>query len=188
MPHLLYAIDDDDEFLHPAEGWLLLDRTIAYDSWITWRHALPRDPLGRGRLDASSAFLIQALAERIDAVHQRVSGYAALGDSPFAFLRWWDPDAPADWAAGGRCRFCLKGRSNRVMQDAWAQGTADFLELRLLPGDRLEAQLTSTNPADLAPSARPASRRQRPASRQGRPNPPARSARSAPDDQKTSRC
>lgn len=74
MPHLPYASSDDDEFFHPTEGWLLVDRTIAFDSWIVWRHALPRDRQGRAMLHEEPARLIQALAEGLDAVHQKVPG------------------------------------------------------------------------------------------------------------------
>lgn len=188
MPHLSYASSDDDEFLHPTEGWLLVDRTIAFDSWIVWRHALPRDRQGRAMLHKEPARLIQALAEGLDAVHQKVPGYSSLGESPFVFLRWWEPRDNDDWAEGARCCFYLQGTSNQAMLDAAPLAGIDFLDLQAISSSLLEARLTSTDPGDLARSSPPASRRRGPASRLGRPSLPGRNAYCAPGAQKNARC
>lgn len=110
-PHLPYAEHEDDEFLHPTLGWLLVVRAIAYDGWIHWRHALPRDRVGRERLNEPAAQAITRLATAIDRVHQRVPGYQQLDRSPFVFHRWWDPRGADQWSSGESCLFQLDGIS-----------------------------------------------------------------------------
>lgn len=160
MPHLPYAFDDDDEFEHPTEGWLLLDRTIAFDSWILWRHALPPDRGGRSRLREPAAALITALAERLHAIHQRLPGYASLDDSPFVFPRWWDPDPGSEWSSGGHCLFRIEGHSGDVVLAAALSGRNTCLRLSTASGGLLDAELLTPDrdPACPLPSLRPAFR------------------------------
>lgn len=142
MPHLPYASDDDDEFLHPEEGWLLIDRTIVFDSWILWRHALPRGRSQRARLDGRVAALITALAERIHALHQQLPGYCDLGDSPFLFSRWWEPGGDDEWGSGGSCIFRIDGQpAGRVLNTFSSMPSLDAVELTPLSGDRFRARL-----------------------------------------------
>lgn len=142
MPHLPYAFDDDDEFFHPAEGWLLIDRTIVFDSWILWRHALPITRWGRSRLDDRVVALITALAERIHAFHQQLPGYSSLDDTPFVFSRWWDPVGEGEWGRGGSCVFRIDGHTNRRVLDAFRSTPGmNHLELTELSGDRFRARL-----------------------------------------------
>jgi len=151
MPHLPYAQDDDDEFRHPTEGWLLLDRTIAFDSWISWRHALPADRNGRTLLHESAAALIRALAERLHAIHQRLPGYADLDDSPFVFPRWWDPDPESEWHSGGRCLFRVEGHSADAILTAALSSRSNCLRLSSASGGLLEAELVTTDKDSACP-------------------------------------
>lgn len=161
MPHLPYAFSDDDEFHHPVEGWLLLDRTIVFDSWLLWRHAMPGPPRTQAQLGEDAAATITALAEQLHAVHQRMPGYAALDDTPFVFCRWWEPWDSSGWQSGDRCVFRVRGHGNEAITTA-AKSLAGFpgqtcLRLAPVSGDWMGARLltSSTDPACPAPSLQP---------------------------------
>lgn len=184
MPHLPYAYDDDDEFQHPVEGWLLIDRTIVFDSWILWRHALPPDRLGRSALDAETAALITALAEQLHAVHLRMPGYSALADTPFVFTRWWDPDSGDEgFRNGSSCVFRIKEQSIQTLVEAVNVAAPGNLTLTPLYPDivgrwegpvcgLLRAELKSTDPACLAQNALPCGRSQKKGQRRTPQSPP----------------
>lgn len=155
-PHLPYASDDDDEFLHPSLGWLLIDRTVVYDSWIHWRQVLPPDRPGREQLDATAATLIEALAARLHAIHQRMVSYAELDDTPFRFHRWWEPRSEIeDFRNGSGCIFSIKQNRPQAFMDAFLEARPGQLALMSFSGELFKARLTHTDPSCLAPVARP---------------------------------
>lgn len=166
-PHLPYAYHDDDEFLHPDEGWLLLDRAIVYDSWLAWRHALPESRAARERLTAEAALAITALAYEVHRIHQRLPGYMRLGASPFKVSRWWDPYADDEWAAGGICLFRIDDFRGAIVKDR--QEPSSQVSLRVLSEHWVEASLIS-EPAAILSQARAASSRRQAKSR-GRQTP-----------------
>jgi hypothetical protein len=107
--HLPYAYRPENEFFHPFDGWLLMERSVVFDSWISWRHVLP---IGRRDCREMTAEINQAiltLAGGLHQVHQRLPGYRDLGESPFRVSRWWDPFAEYPWNTGGTCVFRLDG-------------------------------------------------------------------------------
>lgn len=144
-PHLPYAYNDDDEFLHPVDGWLLLDRAITYDSWISWRHALPSDRQGRNAMTSSVSDAIAAVAEAIHELHQRMPGYQRLDRSPFAFPRWWDPRADDEWQTGRCCLFRLEGSRSRDLLEQWSPARS-AINLVAVSDSHLEAALISSHP------------------------------------------
>jgi hypothetical protein len=175
-PHLPYAYGDDDEFCHPSGGWYLLDRAITYDSWLTWRHALPGDRQLRNCLPVAVGEAITALALRLDSLHQQLPGYRDLWDCPFVVSRWWDPDAADEDRRSGRC--CLlriEGFSSAQLADAFvaarqehwsaAPTSGSFLEFRLSKEAPLGEALPSRGAA--APGARPRKRRSPPDQKSG---------------------
>jgi hypothetical protein len=183
MPHLPYSSRDDDEFLHPTEGWLLTLRTIVFDSWILWSHALPPDRPGRAMLDAETATLITALAEQLHAVHLQMPGYASLDDTPFVFTRWWNPRSEDKaFRDGSSCVFRIKEQSIKALVEAVNVAAPGNLTLTPLypdmvgrwessPCDLLRAELKSTDPAFLAQSAPPCARLLKKNQRRTRRNP-----------------
>lgn len=148
-PYLPYALDEDDEFLHPSLGWLLLARAIAYDSWISWRQALPIDRHSRNSLPETTSRVITALAEEVDAVHQRMPGYSDLYESPIVFPRWWDPYSGDEWATGSCCLFRITGFASRDIMGHWHASSSRAV-FKAVSGLHVEARLT-TNPEELQP-------------------------------------
>lgn len=177
-PHLPYAEGDDDEFLHPTLGWLLLIRAIAYDGWINWRHALPRDRPGRQQLNEPAAAAITRLATALDRVHQRVPGYLQLDRSPFCFHRWWDPRDAGAWSTGESCLFQLEGVAPEVFVSCRQPG--DAVELHLAGNSIIAADLLST-PVAAPPPCPAGGRRPSPGGRHKRQSPPARTPDYGPD-------
>lgn len=166
MPHLGCAFDDDDEFKHPTEGWLLLCRAIAYDGWLSWRHALPANRDDRELLDGPIAARIKLLAERIHGVHQQMPGYQSLDDTPFSFSRWWNPGAEGEWGRGGRCSFGIRGQDPERVLIAFRQAAeAGAFSVLPLPNGHIELELLVSQPMpcpEPAPScAQPAWKRRR---------------------------
>lgn len=139
-PHLPYSEGDHDEFHHPVDGWLLLDRAITFDSWITWRHALPPARAARQLLTKSVSSAIAALAHELHLVHQRMASYAELSTTPFLVPRWWDPYADDRWSTGELCLFCIEGAATEEILKAWDVCRGQ-LELRGVSGRHLEAAL-----------------------------------------------
>jgi hypothetical protein len=168
MPHLPFATDDDDEFLHPTEGWLLLDRTVAFDSWISWRQVLPSSRPKRARLTSCAADLITALAERLHILHQQLPGYSDLDDTPFHFSRWWEPGSDLEWRARS-CVFRIDGVPCRdVINASRLVDGLNHLELSEAPGKLIDARLVGpeinsfiSGQSDLLPSLPPAVRPQK---------------------------
>lgn len=172
-PHLPYAFNDDDEFQHPSEGWLLIDRTIVFDSWILWRHALPIDRPGRMMLHARAATLITALAERLHTIHLRMPGYGDLGDTPFVFNRWWNPHSDDESSDGSCCVFRIKGQTSEAITNAFHDARVGNLTLTALSGELMRAQLTHTDPASLGQGAHLGERPQKRGRRRTPQSPPA---------------
>lgn len=121
-PHLPYAYSDEDEFLHPIDGWLLLDRAVVYDSWISWRQVLPRGSRDCRALNEDVNNAILALAAELHAIHQLIPGYRQLGESPFQVTRWWDPAAGDPWNSGRLCIFSLADCSSGDFIIHWLPG------------------------------------------------------------------
>lgn len=119
MPHLAYALDDDDEFLHPVHGWFLLSRAVVFDSWICWRQALPDSRQVRNAMPASVGASIALLAHALHDIHQALPGYDDLDDNPFSVPRWWDPDADDEWGTGSCCLFRCSGQPASAFVAAW---------------------------------------------------------------------
>jgi hypothetical protein len=150
--HLPYAYSPENEFLHPSEGWLLLERSVAYDSWISWRHVLPAGMRDCRLLTTEISEAIVALAQGIHQVHELVPGYRHLDKSPFRVLRWWDPFGGHPWNSGRICTFEVDGC--RPAEFVGCQPGGSPIRLRQLTATRLRASL---NPAPAAgPGSRPA--------------------------------
>lgn len=147
-PHLPYAYDEYDEFLHPTMGWLLLDRAIAYDGWISWRHALPENPYNRNSIPVKVSEAITFLAEEIHSVHQKMPGYADLGESPLVFPRWWDPYSGDEWATGLCCLFRVSGFTSGQVLQHWNENSS-LAELKAVSGSHIEARVKTTPEGDL---------------------------------------
>jgi hypothetical protein len=180
MPHLPYAFGDDDEFLHPKHGWLLLARAITLDNWLSWRTALPRDHPRRGQLTAEAAANIAALAEAVHAIHRRLPGYRALGDNPFHVIRWWDPARNSGRQSGTICCFRIEGFSSHdILEHAAAcpelcldAVTGLYVEASLVSPEALSEGHPGPPQSDLRPDPIPCSRtRQTPRPRKPGPAP-----------------
>ena len=152
-PHLPYAYRDEDEFCHPLDGWLLLDRAVVYDSWISWRHVLPRGSRDCRTLKPETNAAILALAGELHAIHQRLPGYRDLGQSPFRVTRWWDPHGGAPWAGGGFCIFSLDGCSSDAFIVHWLPAQSS-IHLEALGDTYIRARLLKS-PAETPPAPRP---------------------------------
>lgn len=181
MLHLPYSDCPEDEFCHPELGWLLVDRAVTFDSWITWRHALPPLPEDRSRLTTEISVSITALGQALHDLHIVLPGYELLGSTPFSIPRWWDPGATDCWGSGRCCLFRIEGHSSDAVE---AAGKPQAAHLRLVPVSEryLEATLLTIPAAAPAASRRRASLRSSTAARRRRQSPPAGtpdSARSA---------
>lgn len=143
MPHLPWAENDDDEFLHPAHGWYLLSRAIVHDSWLSWRQAIPDCKDARQSMPLDVSVSIAMLAHGLQCVHETIPGYEDLDDNPFYVPRWWDPTADDDWKTGCRILFRIQGLSAETFESA---ALAKYprnspIETRIVSGVHLEATL-----------------------------------------------
>jgi hypothetical protein len=107
--HLPYAFLPENEFHHPRDGWLLLERSVVFDSWISWRHVLPPGRRDCQRLTDEIHEAITALAAALHEIHQRLPDYRGLSQSPFKVSQWWDPDGGHPWDSGGTCVLEIEG-------------------------------------------------------------------------------
>jgi len=170
-PHLPYAYNDEDEFHHPTAGWLLLDRAVVYDSWISWRHVLPRGSSGRQALSAGVNDAILALAAELHSIHQRLPSYRDLGESPFHVTRWWDPCADDLWSTGKLCIFSVDDCSSDEFIVHWLPAESG-LHLEALGDTYVRARLLTIpaeNPGSPRPGAAPPRARGRSRKRQSPP-------------------
>lgn len=127
-PHLPYAYSDKDEFHHPIDGWLLLDRAVVHDSWLSWRHVLPRGSRDCRALDKDTNNAILALAAELHAIHQLIPGYRDLGESPFRVIRWWDSRSEhSAWRSGRLCVFSLADCSSSDFIGHWSPEGSNLL-------------------------------------------------------------
>lgn len=99
--HLRCSDSADEEFQGPDGDWFSIYRAIVLDSWLTWKDALPGQPLN-GPLDANVASSITTLARKIHAAHMQLPDYKRLSQTPFRVGRWWDPFATDGWQDGTR--------------------------------------------------------------------------------------
>jgi hypothetical protein len=141
MPHLPYAQNEGDEFLHPSGEWFLINRAITFDNWLLWRHALPLKRHERRQLTAPVAATIEALAGAIHAVHQTMPGYKGLDDTPFRVSRWWDPSDREGWQSGACCLFLIKGFCSADILEHGARSSS--LSLQAVSELFVEANLLS---------------------------------------------
>lgn len=151
ITHLPYAYLPENEFLHPFDGWLLMERSVVFDSWISWRHVLPA---GRRDCQAMTAEINQAiltLASGLHQVHQRLPGYRDLGESPFRVSRWWDPQAEQPWSSGSTCVFCLDGCTSDQFIALWSP---DDSPIDLEPSSKLHIR-AAVRSARLRPDGGP---------------------------------
>jgi hypothetical protein len=127
--HLPYAFLPENEFHHPTEGWLLLERSVVFDSWISWRHVLPPGMRDCRQMSAAVNQAILSLAAALHEVHQRLPDYRSLGDSPFRVARWWDPSSEAPWNTGAACLFQVDGyTSDQFISFVPSRGACATLE------------------------------------------------------------
>ena len=111
-----YATPIADEFRAIDGQNHSIYRTIIFDSWLLWKHALPPSPAAHAELNELRTQGIGCLAEQLHQVHQTMPGYRMLNDTPFRFRRWWDPCDP-DWEHGRRCLFTINGfTSNDIVR------------------------------------------------------------------------
>lgn len=116
-PHLSYVNDASEEFQSPDGNWLFIYRAIVYDGWLSWKDALPDDPVQRARLDRMTYQSIESLAKAIHLVHQLMPGFRGSTNSPFEVRRWWDPDdEEALWRDGRACLAKLNGYTTKEFQ------------------------------------------------------------------------
>jgi hypothetical protein len=90
-----------EEFQGPNGDWFSIYRAIVLDSWLTWKDALPDQPM-TGPLDTDVASAITTLACKIHAAHMQLPDYRRLTQTPFRVGRWWDPFATDGWEDGSR--------------------------------------------------------------------------------------
>lgn len=122
--HLPYAYKPENEFHHPTGGWLLMERSVVFDSWISWRHVLPRSRRDCSAMTPEINQAITDLASGIHQVHQRTPDYRDLGESPFQVVRWWDPLGSPPWNSGGTCLFWVSGYSSDEFIAFWSAATS----------------------------------------------------------------
>ena len=100
------------DFQTPSGQKFLMIRSIVYDSWITWREALPDDTEQHALLSHDVYNNIVELAGRVHKLHQSLPGYKQTTESPFQFVLWWDPtDTDENWNSGKVCRFMINDYS-----------------------------------------------------------------------------
>lgn len=148
MTHLPYAWRPEDEFLHPFNGWLLLERAVVFDGWLSWRDVLPA-----GRRDCQAMTLevhqaITALAGELHSIHQRAANYRSLGANPFTVHRWWDPSAGEPWSSGRACLFQLNDHSSESFIKLHSP-QEDTVHLEAATELRIQAQISPSQAAEL---------------------------------------
>ena len=95
-------------FDSPTGQKFLTIRAIVYDSWITWKDALPVDKEQQALLSHDVYNNIVELAGRVHKLHQSLPTYKGASESPFEFVLWWDPTDPDEnWNSGKTCRFMI---------------------------------------------------------------------------------
>lgn len=121
-------------FQFPGGRWCDLQRAIVFDSWLTWRHALPGRRTERLQLESEQVRNIATLARLITVAHGKLSRLRPK-DSPFRVQRWWDPH-DSKWSHGRRCIIEI---TPRACED-W---------LHLLPADRVLSVARTAQVAEL---------------------------------------
>ena len=105
---LPYSETDLDEFCMPDGEIFYIFRSIVYDSWLTWKDALPEMIEQRIKLDDEVSANIIKLASSLHSFHQSLPDYRPLTRTPFKVTRWWDPeDRDERWNSGSACLFSL---------------------------------------------------------------------------------
>ena len=163
--HLPYAYLPENEFFHPIDGWLLMERSVVFDSWISWRHVLPDGYRDCQAMTAEVNEAILVLAAGIHRVHQKMPGYRDLGESPFHVSRWWDPRSEQPWSSGTTCVFRLEGCTSDQFIDLWSP---DGSSIDLTPASKLHVR-AAVRSAPARPAGGPPPE---PCQRHSSPSPP----------------
>lgn len=127
----------EDGFRMPGGRWCLLQRSIVYNSWLSWGQAIA--PTARRRpLSRDQVMHIAKLARILSAAQRSVTRLRPQS-SPFRVQRWWDPDDP-QWSHGRRCLLSIEGLgvsewlvhlpSTHVIHSARGPQAAEVLLLR----------------------------------------------------------
>jgi hypothetical protein len=105
---LPYSDSDFDEFRMPNGEIYYVLRSIVYDSWLTWKDALPELTEQRTLLDQETVDNITKLGSSLHSFHQSLPDYRPLTRTPFKVTRWWDPeDRDERWNGGSACLFSM---------------------------------------------------------------------------------
>ena len=106
---LPYSMNELDEFVTPQGEVYYTLRSIVFDSWLTWKDALPDVLEQRDLLDQDIYENIVSLASSLQTFHQGLADYRPLTSTPFNVTRWWDPtERDERWNQGKACLFSLK--------------------------------------------------------------------------------
>ena len=88
-------------YSHCKDEHLLFCRAIVYDSWLTWGHALPREPELLSQLDREAEEYIRTLAMHLHQVHKQMPEWKQINECHFHVKRWFDPEAEeSHWREG----------------------------------------------------------------------------------------
>ena len=130
-----------DKFQAPDGKTYLTIRAIVYDSWITWKDALPIEEAQRKLLTLENFSNITELAGRLHKFHQSLPGYKGTMEPPFEFVLWWDPtDADDRWNSGKTCRFMVADFSAEDLLHYNKTRRGNRLQLTKLTSRLVEAQ------------------------------------------------
>ena len=137
-------------FRHPSGEEYLLIRSITQDNWLTWRDALPRNPMAWTLLSSFHASWVESLAATLGRVLEASwPGSQKLLESPFRVDRWFDPyDPGTPWGDGRCCRFSVQG----LDPECFASGgrktfSPRHLKIAAVPNGWIQAELIAVPPA-----------------------------------------
>jgi hypothetical protein len=172
--HLPYAFIPGNEFYHPSDGWLLLERSVVFDSWISWRHVLPNALQDCRRMTPRVNQAILALAAALHEIHQRLPDYRDLGESPFKVSRWWDPDGGYPWDTGSTCLFQISGYTSDEFIAYQSPQSSNGVSLQPASDSQIKAVVIQSPASGLDIPDPDVERPPKPEPRRRRRSPPAR--------------
>tara|TARA_R100001463_G_scaffold66150_2_gene119596 strand:- start:724 stop:1179 length:456 start_codon:yes stop_codon:yes gene_type:complete len=134
-------------FVNPTGQNFLTIRAIIYDSWITWKDALPDDIAQHSLLSEDIYNNIIELAGRVHKLHQSLPNYKATTESPYEFVLWWDPsDTDENWNSGKTCRFMIEDFTAQDLLHYNSTKRNSRLSLKALTNKLVEASAISQVP------------------------------------------